>query len=201
LLDLVEGELRAGTDIDPARTVEPRLIRGNTAFLDGRFAESVRLLDDDGESREKSAEWWLAQALRYAGQGERSEAMLGELLASPYRVPATRARATLASFLAARGMKAQAIGLLSGIRPDTYMDHHVAYAMGVAHAQLGDLSSARDWLGEASATGFPCYSWYERDPLLEPLRGDPEFDQFMAALRRSWEAARVRYGRSAGREG
>jgi len=55
-------------------------------------------------------------------------------------------------------------------------------------------------LAQAATTGFPCYPWYERDPLLDPARDDPRFADFMRDLRRSWEDARAKYaGRS--REG
>ena len=50
------------------------------------------------------------------------------------------------------------------------MSHHVAYSIGTAYAQLGDPRAAVRWLERAAATGFPCYPWYARDPLLAPLQ-------------------------------
>jgi hypothetical protein len=50
------------------------------------------------------------------------------------------------------------------------MDHHVAYSTVVAYAQLGQLEEALRWLSRAVDSGFPCYPWFEQDPLLEPLR-------------------------------
>jgi hypothetical protein len=35
---------------------------------------------------------------------------------------------------------------------------------------------------------------YESDPLLKPLRGDPEFQRFMEDFKRDWEMAKKRYG-------
>ena len=71
------------------------------------------------------------------------------------------------------------------------MDHHVAYSVGAAYAQLGELAEARRWLAQAAQTGMPCYPWYDRDPLLKPLRSDPEFQRFLAELRKSWESAKT----------
>ena len=51
-----------------------------------------------------------------------------------------------------------------------YMDHHVAYALGAAEAQLGRPAEAVKWLRSAADTGFPCYQWMERDTLLDPIR-------------------------------
>jgi Adenylate and Guanylate cyclase catalytic domain len=59
--------------------------------------------------------------------------------------------------------------------------------------RLGQQDEALRWLRNAVGTGFPCYPWYERDLLLQPLRKDPEFQRFMEDLRKSWEAAKARY--------
>ena len=71
--------------------------------------------------------------------------------------------------------------------------HHGAYGLGTAYAQLRDPTTALRWLSQAARTGFPCYPWYERDPLLDPIRGDSRFVDFMRELRRSWEDARAKY--------
>lgn len=41
----------------------------------------------------------------------------------------------------------------------------------------------------------PCYHWYERGALPDPVRGEREFQGFMGGLRKSWEAARERHAR------
>ena len=74
-----------------------------------------------------------------------------------------------------------------------YMDHHVAYSLGAAYAQLGRLEEARTWLERAATSGFPCYPWYVSDPLLEPFRRDSSSREFLARLRAEWNAAKTRY--------
>lgn len=105
-----------------------------------------------------------------------------------------RAQATLASFLAARGDAAGAQQLIERVLSGAYMDHHVAYSLGVAHAQLGAPVEALRWLTHARATGFPCYPWFARDPLLAPLANVPAFRQFMDDFRGSWETTLARHG-------
>ena len=73
------------------------------------------------------------------------------------------------------------------------MGHHVAYSIGAAHAQLGDPRTAVRWLERAAATGFPCYPWYGRDPLLAPLQSDSGFRRLLNELRVSTDRARRRY--------
>ena len=105
-----------------------------------------------------------------------------------------RAQATLASFLAARGEKSQAEGLVRPALAEGYMDHHVAYSLGVAHTQLGQREEALRWLRRAAEIGFPCHPWFTVDPLLQPLRNDTEFIALLEELRAREEIARRRYG-------
>jgi hypothetical protein len=44
---------------------------------------------------------------------------------------------------------------------------------------------AVQWLREAAATGFPCYSLFARDKNLDPIRQDSGFQAFMTELRTS----------------
>ena len=83
-------------------------------------------------------------------------------------------------------------GRLANDRP--HMDHHVAYGLGVTFAQLGELTEARRWLTRAAAEGFPCYPWYDRDPLMQPLKSDPAFQEFMKQLSSRFDANRARFG-------
>jgi hypothetical protein len=107
-----------------------------------------------------------------------------------------RAQAVLASLLAARHANAEARALVKKILDSGYMDHHVAYSLGAAYAQLGDLSEAKRWLAGAARTGLPCYPWHARDPLLNPLRSDPEFQRFLSGLQNSWRTLAARYAAS-----
>ena len=62
------------------------------------------------------------------------------------------------------------------------MDHHVAYSLGAAWAQLGEPTTALRWLRQAIDTGFPCYPWFQRDSLLDPIRRDPAFTELLVGL-------------------
>ena len=73
------------------------------------------------------------------------------------------------------------------------MDHHVAYSLGTAYAQLGAFQESVAWLRKAADTGFPCYPWFIRDPLLDPIRRDPAFIRLVDRLRLQHEAARARF--------
>lgn len=194
LLELVDREIQAGIAINPENQVEPLRTRGVTALLSGRYAEAVPLLEEvEWLSDRPLSDSWLAQAYYYSGERARAERILETLNRSSSASAASRAQATLASFLAARGERAQAKKRLRAVAARAYMDHHVAHSLGAAYAQLGQPGEALRWLRQAVDTGFPCYPWYARDPLLQPLRGDPKFRQLMEDLQKSYEAAKAHY--------
>lgn len=96
-----------------------------------------------------------------------------------------RAQASLASIEAAAGLRQQARERVTAITRGPYMDHHVAYSLAAALAQLGEADASLTWLQQAADTGFPCYPWFERDPLLTPIRTDARFTRLLTALRTS----------------
>jgi len=192
LLELVEAEVSEGLRINPLNKLEALRVRGTTALLNGLYSESAALLE---EARRISSgpvtDWYLAQAYYYQSGQERAEKILTDLRGSAQAEQ--RAKATLASFLAARHERGRAEKLLEEVLAGSYQDHHVHYSVGVAYAQLGDKAKARQWLARAIATGFPCYPWFQRDPLLQPLRGDVEYERMLGELKKNLEAAKAKY--------
>ena len=138
-------------------------------------------------------DWHLAQAYYYHQERDRSEQILEKLRASNSAEEHVRAHASLASFLAARGERKRADQLLKEIAGSAYMDHHAAYSIGAAYAQLGRPEEAVKWLTRAVETGLPCYPWFEKDPLLDSLRASPDFQRLMGNLKKYWESVNTRY--------
>lgn len=200
LLAEAEMEIREGLDINPGayasseNQFEALRTRGINALLDGRFADAVAALEEAHRlSAGPGSDWWLANAYYYQGQKDRADALLEELQHSSSASAAARAQATKASLLAASGDRAGAKKLIRAIESGTYMDHHVAYALGSAYAQLQEHDEALHWIRKTADTGFPCYPWFARDPLLEPLQNDRNFQRFMTELKNSYETAKAKY--------
>ena len=61
--------------------------------------------------------------------------------------------------------------------------HHLQYDVACMHALLGRPELALAWLTAAAGNGYPCGSQFERDELLDPLRGMEGFAQLVAKLR------------------
>jgi serine/threonine-protein kinase len=192
VFDAIEREVVLGLEINPLNRAEPLRVRGTAALFGGKFGDAVSFLEEAKRQSENTViDWYLAQAYYYEGRKALGEEVLAGLRGSAQAEH--RAKATLASFLAARGAREEARKLLREVISGSYMDHHVAYALGAAYTQLGDFDNAKKWLAQASQTGLPCYPWFERDPLLERLRADVEFQQFLGRMRDLWETAKSRY--------
>ena len=125
----------------------------------------------------------------YAGDRQKGQELLAAVRHPDGRID-QRSQASLAGVLAANGRRDDAERTIRAILDSGYMDHHVAYGLGAASAQLGRPGDAVKWLRTAAETGFPCYPWIDRDALLDPIRSDAAFQTFMTGLRADYNAVR-----------
>jgi predicted Zn-dependent protease len=136
---------------------------------------------------------YLALAYYYSGDASRARAMLDELTKEAAASTSARSRVALAALSGASGDSQAARRLVDAVLAGEYRDHHVEYGVGAALAQLGERRAAVEWLRKAADSGFPCAVWYERDPLLDPLRQDQAFKEVVADLVARRDAAAVRF--------
>lgn len=161
--------------------LEPERIDGLLALFSGRFAPAVAHLEEvSRQSSQAIGDTYLALAYYYGGKIERGQAMLEQLADHRSASTAARAGAAYAAVLAAQGNARDARVRLQRVLAAEYRDHHVAYGVGVAYAQLDDAQNALRWLRIAADTGFPCRSWFEADPLLAPVRRLPAYGELLA---------------------
>jgi DNA-binding winged helix-turn-helix (wHTH) protein/TolB-like protein/tetratricopeptide (TPR) repeat protein len=190
LFDRALEEARLAKQLNPTPNVEASRLDIATDLFAGRYQSAIdkaRALLTRTDS--PAVPHYLGLALYYVGDGKGSR----EILASIKRgkTPDARAQASLASVEAALGMHEQARARLAVIERGPDMDHHIAYSLGATMAQLGDASASLTWLQRAADTGFPCYPWFDRDPMLDRIRSEPGFVRFMDRLRAAHaEAAR-----------
>jgi DNA-binding winged helix-turn-helix (wHTH) protein/TolB-like protein len=204
LMDQAIGAVERGRRTGGVDLVEPARIEGLIALFSGDFAAAKSHLEEvSRRSSREIGDTYLALVHYYLGDVARARRMLEQLASEPSPATAARSRAALAAVAAASGDRDTARGLVDAVRGGKYVDHHVAYSIGTALAQLGDPEEAVAWLHKSADTGFPCAVWYSRDPLLDPLRVRPAFVALMAALdQRRAEAARAHAaGAPFGREG
>jgi hypothetical protein len=66
-------------------------------------------------------------------------------------------------------------------------DAEVMYQVAQTYALLGDKNSALLLLRHSIDNGFSCYPYFVRDPLLDPLRSEPQFSQLLHDARHRHE--------------
>lgn len=71
--------------------------------------------------------------------------------------------------------------------------HHAAYFIAWAYARMKKTDLAIRWLKDTALQGWPCYPLFERDPNLDPLRGDPRFQAVLEEVKAEWERYRTEF--------
>ena len=171
LLDLAEREARIALDLNRTRPLEPLRILGVSALARGNWRAAEVYLGEVGR-RSDIGHSFEAIALFQLGRRADAETLLRERGGGETRQ--ARTTAVLASLLAATGRASESRDAIERATGGL-VDHHVAYSIGVAYAQLGDREKAMTWLNRGIETGFPCYPFFVSDPLLAPLRDDASF--------------------------
>lgn len=177
-------EVENGRRIRGVDEIEPIRIEALVALFSGNFAPARALLEEVSRlSSQAIGDTYLALAYYYSGSAARGQAMLEALSGHRSASTSARASAALAGVLAATGRTDDARSQIGRVLAGKYRDHHVAYSLGVAYAQLGETDEADRWLRTAVDTGFPCPPFFERDPLLAPLRRRAQFADLLAYVR------------------
>jgi DNA-binding winged helix-turn-helix (wHTH) protein/tetratricopeptide (TPR) repeat protein len=185
LIEVEKGQTLHGADV-----IEPIRIEALVALFSGNFAPArARLEEVSRLSSQAIGDTYLALAYFYSGSIERGETMLRSLAYHRSASTSARASAALAGVLASQRRLAAAREQIGRVLEGSYRDHHVAYSLGAAYAQLGDTDEAHRWLRTAVDTGFPCLPFFERDPLLEPLRRQSAFADLLEYVRTRRESS------------
>jgi DNA-binding winged helix-turn-helix (wHTH) protein/tetratricopeptide (TPR) repeat protein len=191
LIALERGRRLGGFD-----EIEAIRIEALVALFSGRFSAARAHLEDvSRRSSQTIGDTYLALAFYYTGNTDQGVTMLTRLASHHTAATAARAGAALAGVLAAEGRAASAEEALARVVSSEYRDHHVAYGLGAAYAQLGNAAAAVRWLRMAADTGFPCLVWFERDPLLAPLRSQTSWPELLSHVRRIRESSLWNGGR------
>jgi DNA-binding winged helix-turn-helix (wHTH) protein/TolB-like protein len=191
-LGLFEDAAREGreaTRLNPAHSVEFDRLEVALLLFDGRFGTAVELAERLLTRTDAPAvHQYLGLGRFYLGDADSARTVLASIMRGDR--PDLRAQASLASVEAASGQPGQARRRIAEILRRSSLDHHVAYSLGAAFAQLQEPAASLEWLERAADTGFPCYPWFKRDRLLDPIRNDPRFTRLLARVQVTHEEAR-----------
>jgi TolB-like protein len=187
LLDWSEIESKRAEEVSGGTNIEVGRVHVYNQLLGGHFAEARQMAEAlDKKTNVPVIRQYLGLASFYLGDRAMAQDILADVRRPDGR-PDTRSQASLAGVLAANGRRDEADKTIRVVLDSGYMDHHVAYALGAAEAQLKRPADAVKWLRAAAETGFSVYQWIERDSLIDPIRSDPGFQNFFTALRADYE--------------
>jgi serine/threonine protein kinase/TolB-like protein len=194
LFDRMAEEAREAYRLNPLGNVEIARLELTASLFNGSYArareQAAALLARGSDA--PVIHNYLGLAQFYLGEVDAARATLAAVKRAGR--PDVRSQAALAGVEAAGGDDAAARARVLAIEAGPYMDHHVAYSVGAAWAQLGDAAASIKWLQQAADTGFSCYAWVKQDPLLDPIRGDAGFTALLERLRQRYEQDLARYG-------
>jgi DNA-binding winged helix-turn-helix (wHTH) protein/TolB-like protein/Tfp pilus assembly protein PilF len=181
--DRARAEWREAQSLNPSPNIEAERLLIALNLFSGQYSEALaqatKLMT---QTDAPAVRQYLGLARYYSGDAAGARATLASIMRGDK--PDVRAQASLASIEAAAKAQTAARKRAAEIARGPYKDHHVAYSLGAAYAQLGEPREAIAWLRRAVDSGFPCYPWFERDPLLEPVRNDPAFRELLASMKR-----------------
>ena len=89
--------------------------------------------------------------------------------------------------------QAQGLDLIRKVERADSADGEMVYKMAQVYAQLGDKQSSLRLLRRSIELNFYPYSYFLHDPLLEPVRGEPEYSAVMDVARQRQEAFLKRF--------
>ena len=192
LLSEAIEEGRRARALNPNPSVEVDRLQIVVQMLEGQYVSAVKQAEDLLPRTDASAiPQYLGLAKFYTGDAAGARTILESIVRNGR--PDERAESSLASIEAAVGMRDQARARIAAVLRAPDQDHHVAYSLGAAFAQLGDADASVMWLERAANTGFPCYPWFQRDSLLDPVRRDSRFVQLIERMRSAYQQARQRW--------
>jgi TolB-like protein len=173
--DAAVASAERAVTLDPVNALSYQDL-GWVFYFGRRYREAVGAFDRELNLKPQ-AHWGHAmRGLAYLGEGELDAAR--ESCTTP---PLSWVSQMCAAVVYAKlGMKAQAQAIVKELKADS--GDAVAYQLASVYAQWGDTPTALDWLEVAYRLKDPGLAWLKVDPLLDPLRKEPRFQEIEKKL-------------------
>jgi len=180
---VAEGELALKLNPNVARN-----LTFNTYLYLGQYQKFLDSLPRD----ENNARTVFYRGLAYYYLSDRQKAV--EEFSHAYALNPSLLHAQIGRALAygLQDQGARGLNLMAGVERAGSDDGEMLYKMAQASAQLGDQRNALRLVRKSIELNFYPYAYFARDPLLEPVRSDPEYPTVMEMARQNQETFRKR---------
>ena len=191
LLDRALEEARIAARLDPSAYPSRDLQIPLTYLYQHDYQRALGVYEKDPKT--ERPELAHAPALIYLGREKEARSLVDKWLQEK-RQDAASVVALHALLLAREGEGRKAEEAIARAIPlcEGFGDvHHAQHFIASAYALLGNKREALAWLEKAANNGLPCYPYFEKDPHLVSLRGEPDYQAFMKKLKVHWEHYRA----------
>lgn len=191
MLDEAIAESQKAVKLNPQHTAALSNIAQAHNYA-GRYAEAAAVLRSvPFEGGQVASHYHRGWALVQLGRPRDALALVDSAMSNREDAVVTNLHAVAALAHAVMGNREEARAAIARATADGRgygHFHHTAYAVGAAHALLGEPTDAIHWLREAADDGFPCHPLFAGDPHLASLRRDPRFAALLTELERTQKA-------------
>lgn len=166
--------------VDPTARVIADYNRARIYMYQQRLDEALAILHQAAtvDPNHPILKFFHAVAIFRSGETARAADMLRSLLHSH---PRDVFRPNLAMCLSVLGHHQEARAeLTEDVKTVATTDPDIAYWLASAYLLEGEKDEALEWLGRSIELGNDNRPWLERNPIWEPLKGDPQFQQLMS---------------------
>jgi tetratricopeptide (TPR) repeat protein len=160
---------------------------GNWSFVAGRFIEAEQAARRSIELSERNPAWaYAAHVLAILGRRDEAITLFRELELALGNTPYGSFSAFYSRAL--QGDVDAAGHVTPLLEQSAHWVEYLASFLAEGYALIGRRDDALRWLRGAVQQGFINHPFLLRDPFLESLRGDAEFQALMQQVERRWEA-------------
>lgn len=189
LLDEAQTHVRRAIDLNPNNTMARFRVGVYTAWQ-CRFEEALAVLKTvPSEVSPFLVDRVKAEVYVQLGRLEKARAIVDAYLARHPNDEGGSLTSVRALLLAKTGKASEAERAIArAIELGTGFGHfhHTAYNVASTYVACQEPEEAVNWLEAAADDGFPCYSYFQRDPNLESLHAHPRFVDLMSSLLTQW---------------
>jgi TolB-like protein/lipopolysaccharide biosynthesis regulator YciM len=184
-------ECRRARELDPSVKLTSSAV--NAYLYLGEYETFLRSLPPLNDSA--FVEFYRGFALYHMREWDRA----AEALDHAYELDATMLQAQVGKALSyrIRHQNNQGIAVLNAVENKITQravgDPEAIYKLAEAYAELGDTSSALRMFRHSVESGFFSYPYFARDPLVDHIRQQPEFQSALQAARQRSEAFKSRF--------